>query len=269
MKVGISTGCLYPMLTEECIDVLAKLGFTSFEIFFNTFSELKDEYLDMLKYILEKYNARVRSIHPFTSSYESFLLFSDYERRFMDGIKIYEMYFRTARKIGAEKVILHGSKSVFKATVSCKEYFRRFDILQHYASDYGVILLQENVNNYISNSVDFVNMMKCEIPESAAFVCDIKQCRLGGIEPTDMINAMGKSLKHIHINDFSDENKCVLPGRGILDFKKIFSSVNKTGFDGDVIIEVYRHSFDKMQELKDAHSFLTAVCGEQKMEENI
>ena len=106
MKVGISTGCLYPMLTEECIDVLAKLGFTSFEIFFNTFSELKDEYLDMLKYILEKYNARVKSIHPFTSSYESFLLFSDYERRFMDGIKIYEMYFRTARKIGAESPFL-------------------------------------------------------------------------------------------------------------------------------------------------------------------
>lgn len=262
MKIGISTGCLYPMLTENCIKVLTDLGFDSFEIFFNTFSELENDYLDRLKYILDRHNAKVKSIHPFTSSYESYLLFSAYERRFEDGVKLYEMYYRAAQRLGAEKVVLHGLRSDYGSSMPYSEYFRRFDILQHRASDYGVIMLQENVNCFISNNIEFVRQMKCAIPESAAFVCDTKQCNLGGIEPVDMIEAMGDKLRHIHINDFSENSRCVLPGCGTFDYGTFFESVKKTGFDGDVMIEVYRFSFDKIPELKDAYQFLNDLCSE-------
>ena len=52
MDIGISTGCLYPMLTEDCIKALCDIGFRNFEIFFNTFSELETDCLDnMLKII--------------------------------------------------------------------------------------------------------------------------------------------------------------------------------------------------------------------------
>ena len=73
MDIGISTGCLYPMLTEDCLKTLCEIGFRHFEIFFNTFSELETEYLDDILKIISPYNAKIKSIHPFTSGFESYL----------------------------------------------------------------------------------------------------------------------------------------------------------------------------------------------------
>ena len=72
MQTGISTGCLYPSLTENTIATLTDLGFRVFETFFSSFSELEPDYLDRVRYFLEKHGARVSSLHPFTSSLESF-----------------------------------------------------------------------------------------------------------------------------------------------------------------------------------------------------
>lgn len=260
MNIGISTGCLYPMLTEECISALTEAGFDTFEIFFNTFSELEDDYIDKLNYTLKKHRACIKSIHPFTSGYESFLLFSNYERRFWDGVNMYEMYFRCAKRLGAKKVILHGLRSDVRYYFSDNTYFDRFLILSQRAEQYGVELLQENVNLFISNNPDFIRNMYEYIPENAKFVCDIKQANLGGIDPFEMANAMGKGLKHIHINDFSKDNRCMLPGKGCFDFRCFFDKIRSIGFDGDVIIEVYRSSFDTINELKISYNYLKSLC---------
>lgn len=259
MEFGVSTGCLYPMLTEDCISELTAAGFNSFEIFFNTFSELEDDYLDRLKFILDKNNSKVKSIHPFTSGYESYLLFSNYERRFLDGVNMYEMYFRTAKRLGATKVIFHGLRTDFKCTLSDKTYFDRFRILSERAEKYGVELLQENVNLFVSNNIDFICNMRTYIPDNAKFVFDIKQANLSGINPTDMVNAMGRGLRHIHISDISSDNKCVLPGKGCFDYKRFFETVQKTGFDSDVIIEVYRFSYNTVNELKTSCDYLKNI----------
>lgn len=260
MNIGISTGCLYPMLTEDCIKTLAQSGFDTVEIFFNTFSELEYDYIGRIKNILDAYGTKVKSIHPFTSAFESFLLFSNYERRFFDGVNMYEMYFRTAQRLGAEKVVLHGLTTMYPSSLSDSEYFRRFEIMQKRAECYGVKLLQENVNLFRSNDINFIERMIAEIPESAGFVCDIKQAKRGGTEPADMIKTMGKYLRHIHINDFSKDNQCVLPGKGCFDFGKFFEEVRNTGYDGDVIIEVYRFSFGELEELKESFRFLNSFC---------
>lgn len=256
MDIGISTGCLYPMLTEDCLKALCDIGFRNFEIFFNTFSELETDYLDNILKIISPYNAKVVSIHPFTSGFESYLLFSNYERRFYDGVTFYEKYFRTAKYIGANKVVLHGLTTVYKSSMTNSEYFRRFDILQNSAEKYNVSLLQENVNLFRSNNICFIKDMKTEIPLSAGFVCDVKQAVRGGISPFEMVQTMGSHLRHIHINDFDHDNNCVLPGKGCFDFDLFFDTIKNAGFDNDIIIEVYRSSFETLNELSDSYKFL-------------
>ena len=49
MYIGVSSGCFYPLRTEECIDMVALSGVEYAEIFFNTDSELDEEYLYKLK----------------------------------------------------------------------------------------------------------------------------------------------------------------------------------------------------------------------------
>lgn len=256
MKIGISTGCLYPMLTEDCISTLTGIGFDTFEIFFNTFSELEKDYLDKLKTHLERFGSSVVSIHPFTSSYESFLLFSNYERRFLDGVSLYEMYFRAAQYIGADKVVLHGLSTDYSSSLSNAEYCRRFELLQKKAACYGVKLLQENVVRFRSGIPDFIMDMREQIPESAFFVCDTKQAFRSGVTPLDEIKIMGKSLRHIHISDNDINNKCVLPGKGRFDIEEFIKYLAGLKYDGDIIIEVYRFSFDKLSELTESKEYL-------------
>ena len=143
MEIGISTGCLYPQLTEDSLCTLLNLGFDSFEIFFSSYSELEIIYLDKMISKLNFYNAKVKSIHPFTSVYESFLLFSAYERRFIDGVRFYENYFRAAAKLKAKYVILHGMHKDFQKVINTEEYCRRFSILSKCANEYGVEILLE------------------------------------------------------------------------------------------------------------------------------
>lgn len=252
MKTGISTGCLYPELTENSIKILTCMGFDRFEIFFNSFSELEPDYLDRLRYYLDSHSARVVSVHPFVSSFESFLLFSAYERRFIDGAAFYEMFYRAASRIGADKVVLHGLNTSYASSLSDKEYFRRYGIMQENALKYGVELLQENVNIFRSSRPEFISGMKEALPGKAAFVLDVKQALRAGVDPLSMADAMGDRLRHVHISDRNSEGMCVLPFAGNFDLNGFISGLAHRGYDGDLIIEVYRTGFDTLPQLMDS-----------------
>ena len=256
MNIGISTGCLYPELTENCIRILTGQGFDRFEIFFNTFSELEPDSLDRLRYYLDSHGAKAVSLHPFVSSFESFLLFSAYQRRFIDGSKFYEMFYRAASRIGADKVVLHGLNTSYASSLSDEEYFRRYSIMQESAGRYGVKLLQENVNIFRSSKPSFIAGMREALPDTAAFVLDLKQALRAGTDPYEMIAAMGSRLRHVHISDRTADGQCVLPFCGEYDLEGFISQLASAGYDEDIIIEVYRTSFGSLAELKDSYTRL-------------
>ncbi len=259
MQTGISTGCLYPSLTENTIATLTDLGFRVFETFFSSFSELEPDYLDRVRYFLEKHGARVSSLHPFTSSLESSLLFSAYERRFRDGVNFYDLFFRSAQRVGAKKVILHGMTTAYASSLPDEEYFRRFAILQKRAACYDVTLLQENVRLFRSSDPSFLERMRTAIPEQAAFVLDVKQALLSGFDPVTVAQAMGDRLRHIHISSVDENNRCVLPPFGRYDCRTLLTYLREQHYDGDLIIEVYRSSFREPEELVQARHYLEGL----------
>ena len=255
MRAGISTGCLYPLTTERALETLLDNGFDTFEIFFNTFSEMETDYLLRLKQLITSYGASISSIHPFLSSFESYLLFSGYERRFEDGLNMYEMFYRCASIMGADKVVLHGMRDAY-SSIGEKEYFHRFSLLHERGRCYGVSLLQENVDKYYSNRPNVLMEMKKTIPVTSGFVLDVKQALRGGHDPVEMAGIMGDKLRHIHISDCTAGGGCVLPGQGCFDFEGLFSALRKTGFDGDIIIEVYSGCFEDASDLVKARRFI-------------
>ena len=62
MKIGVSTGCLYPELTEKSLALLTEGGFDLFEIFFNTYSELQDGFLNNLSDLCRVNNSEIVSL---------------------------------------------------------------------------------------------------------------------------------------------------------------------------------------------------------------
>lgn len=259
MKTGISTACLYPQETEKALELLLNKGFRHFEIFFNTFSEIEPAYVKQLKKLLDTYHATVKSIHPFTSGYEPYLIFTDYTRRFRDTLDFYERYFETAASLGAQLLVLHGDRKTPETGISNQAYFEKFAALSLRAEQYGITVAQENVNMFRSQKPGFLEEMRNYLGDRAKFVFDIKQAVRSGNDPAEVCRAMGTGLVHIHMNDNTQLNDCLLPGKGTMDYRPVFEILKENRFQGNFIIEVYRKSFGDVSELKTALAHINAL----------
>ena len=98
MLWGASTANLYPDLTEHCLEQLLQLGFRQIEVFLNTESETAPAFLQAMKDRADAAGASFTSVHPYLSGSEPYLLFSQYERRFRDGLEMYKPLFEAAAR---------------------------------------------------------------------------------------------------------------------------------------------------------------------------
>lgn len=259
MRLGISTACLYPMVTEEALDRLLERGFRLFEIFFNTVSELEPGYVEGLRRRLDKAGAEVVSIHPFTSAFEVMLLFSDYSRRTEDGLAFYRRYFETAQRLGAKFLVLHGQRNYQKGRITEEEYLERYWRLYRLGQEYGITVAQENVVQFRSERAAFIQRMREALGEECAFVLDLKQAVRAGEDPMEMCRAMGERLCHLHFNDHLPGQDCLLPGKGGFSYETLFQYLQEIGYPGKGVIEVYRGNFEKEEELWESLCYLRQI----------
>lgn len=224
---------------------LAAAGVGTVEIFLNTFSELEESYLKDLKTLLGE--SGVVSLHPFTSGLEPFLFFTDYDRRYCDGIELYKRYFQACAFLGARYLVFHGDRkdSAFEQAL----YFERFARLNDCAKTFGVELLQENVARCRSNSPAFVTAMRAYLRDKVGFVLDTKQCLRSGTTADEMLEAMGNCVQHVHISDSAPGFDCLPPGKGTFDFAGFYRKLKKNSYRGAVLIELYRQNYSDEEEL--------------------
>lgn len=263
MKIGVSTSCLYPLETEKALSGVAKAGIKTTEIFFNAECELKDGFISILKSIKDEYGIKIVSIHPTMSLAESFMLFSNYPRRYKEGIEQYKRYAEIANRLDAKFIIMHGGKP--NRAIDNSEYFYRFSSIREMIKRDGADLLQENVVNFRAGNLEVLKNMKDSLGQNAAFCLDIKQCIRGGYSPFDALSVLGDTVKHIHISDNKPDNDCMLPGQGGFDFISFFKLCNKVGFKGDAIVEVYRDAFVEDEELYESYTKFTEFLNFSKI----
>lgn len=259
MQIGISTACLYPMETGEALQTLLDAGFRRFEIFLNTHRETLPGYVQGLREQLERYGATVASVHPFTSSMEGMLLFSEYGPRTQDGMDFYEQYARAAQQLGAKWVVLHGQRPHSCGHRHLEPYAQRYAQLDERMKPYGVRLAQENVNGFLSQNPGFVRALHGRLGAESAFVLDLKQAVRAGFDPYDMARAMGGRLVHVHLNDHNARQDCLVPGQGEMDYARLFHQLAEQGFPQDMVLEVYRSNFSAIEELQRAKEELETL----------
>ena len=257
MQIGISSSCLYPMNTEEALRTVGELGAKTAEIFFNSPSELENPLLRELKAIRHFYGMEIRSVHPFTSAYETYLLFSDYERRTLDGIEFYKRYFAAANELGAEMVVLHGGRSV--ARIEPDRYAENYLLLHSAARESGIYIAHENVHNHLCSDPAFMKTIADNVGEEFRMVLDIKQCRRCDVSEDEYIRLLGDKIYQVHISDCLGDEDCLAPGAGDYDFKALFDKLGAVGYNRSVLIELYRKNFGEISELSAAKAYLENI----------
>lgn len=240
-RVGVSSACYYPQLTEVSFQKLCSNGIKCAELFLNSPSELEAGFIKELCKMKDEYGVEIASVHPFMSFAESFFLFSSYERRFTDIMSLYRRFFEVSAFLNAKIFVIHGAK--IPGSVSDELYFERFLKLFETGKEYGVTVSQENVVHYRSESPDFLKKMQSALNGSFQLTLDIKQARRSGVDPFDIVKEFGKNICHVHISDFSDELDCIPPLEGNFDFLNFFELMKNIGYNGKFIIELYQHSY--------------------------
>lgn len=257
MEIGISTSCLYPMETEKAAMALAELGTPVTEVFLNTVSEMDEEFLKKIKTLSDAKKMRIVSLHPCTSFAEPYFLFSDYERRFYDGLAFYRRYFEVAKYLGAKFLVLHGDWKT--GCLKEAEYFRRYEALMKEGTKYGVDIAQENVNRYRSESPSFLLQMKKAFGKDFHMVFDIKQSVRAGYNPLAFMEALGSNVAHVHISDHTAQEDCLPPGKGNFNFMLFFDLMHKLEYRGDFVIELYRKNYAEIEEIQQAKLYLDGI----------
>lgn len=241
MNYGASIACFYPMDTELSLKKVGELGIKNTEIFFNTFSELEADYLKNLRSIADGFGVNIRSIHPFSSFAENYMLFSTYERRFIDTADMYKRYYEACNILGANIVVFHGARG--RASVPDKVKFERFGIMSEHAEKFGVTLAQENVVEFCSQHPEYLLAMREHIGDRFKMVLDVKQAIRAHHNPMEFIDALGESIAHIHISDSDESHDCLAPGKGNFDLRGVKDAMKKLNYHGSWIVELYNYNY--------------------------
>lgn len=258
MEIGASSSCFYPLFTEKAFLNIAKLGFRNAEIFLNSPSELNKAFIHQLKAIKKEHDVNVTSVHPYRSFSEGYDLFSKYERRFEDGAEAFKRYFDCAAELGAEYIILHGSRG--KSEIGLEEYAERYFKLSEIAKGMGCCLTHENVVDYVGAHPEFMGFMKNALGDSFKMVLDIKQARRAGVEVNKFIETAGENIVHVHLSDFDEKKDCIPPSeKGRFDFKELFCSLQNVGYKGKYIVELYSDSFKEDREIMESAIYLQNI----------
>lgn len=262
MEIGISTACFYPeLLTEESVQVIADLGFKKIEVFLETFSEYEEEYCKRLARVVEEMGLEVYSVHSFSGQYEPYL-FDRYLPRREDSWKLFRKVIKGANILGAKCLVFHGPgrKWAHHQEISINDIARDMDRLAGEAADYGLILAWENVYWCLSHDPGLMEKVIGKVTSpNIGFTLDLKQANRCGIKIERYLDIMGSRLLNVHINDYSPGNMCLLPGKGIVDYKSLINSLNRINYRGPLIIEVYRNNYFYYREIKDARNFLVSL----------
>lgn len=256
MAIGISSGCFYPHTTEESLQLVGELGADCTELFVNSPYELDSAYIEKFKEIKDSYGFRVKSFHTYASFTESYYFFSSYKRRFLESQEDFKRYFDGMHTLGADVLVMHGAK--IPGSIPDEEVFERFGILSDMAQKEGILLCQENVALYRSQSPDYLKRMRDFLGDRFHMVFDLKQARKVKIDPAVFVEEFSDSIAHIHISDCTADAPCALPfcEGSLFDFKAFFKTMQEKGYKGDYMLELYDYCYTCPEEIKIAYEGL-------------
>ena len=256
MEIGVSTASFFLRKhNEDALKALNSIDAKVAEVFLETFSQYDGEYGKKLnKYVGDM---RIHSVHVVTTQYEP-QLFSANELQAKDAFDMFENVLRCAKELGANNYTLHG-KAYFKKTYSMPDeigrFIDRFNIMCELSAKYNVSVCLENVFWCMYSYVGFFDKIRDFCPMLKTCL-DVKQAIRSGEDPLDYLDEMGDRINTVHLSDFKADGKMCLPGRGVYDFERLFKRLKDVGFNGNMLIEVYKDDFGDESELKDSLEFL-------------
>ena len=255
MEIGVSTASFFlRRYNEDSISIIKSLGGKTCEVFLECPSEYTEEYGKLL--LERKGDLKVHSMHAVTMNYET-ELFNVFDRAYNDALKSFAGVLNIGKMLGASFYTMHGRARIKKGSTydNYEINGKRLEELCDFARNYDIQICLENVAWALCNRPEYFKEIVKYAPSIRATL-DVKQARISGYDYREYLNAMNTRIKTVHLSDVDENGKIRLPGRGKFDFKELFTRLRDVGFDGDMMIEVYKDDYNGEHEITQSLDYL-------------
>ncbi len=256
MQFGVSTACFFPNLyVEDAIGAVGGLNAGVTEVFFSCLGEYEPGFVAELKARAQAQDIRVFSVHAFSLQFEP-QLFTRHMRARSEADGIFHKVLEAAATLGAGVYVFHGPVNLKRMTLNSADMddiARRTGELADAAAGYGIRLAWENVHYCWYERPDFAEeLLRRECTDNLYFTLDVKQAAQAGFRPEEFLPGTKGRLANIHICDYAYTSKGVfprLPFSGEMDMAAFRQALLQTGYDGGMMLEVYRNNFSDHAQL--------------------
>ncbi|HEX2973760.1 MAG TPA: sugar phosphate isomerase/epimerase family protein [Tepidisphaeraceae bacterium] len=128
----------------------------------------------------------------------------------------------------------------------------------------GVILAIEPEPGLFIESADEYRQFKQQYFPNESFVamnCDIGHLYCVGDDPAEVIRSQPDQIAHIHLEDIGANHvhQHLVPGKGAIDFPKLFAAIEHIGYAGWVTVELYPYETTAAGVAQAAWDHLTTI----------
>ena len=131
--------------------------------------------------------------------------------------------------------------------------------MYYIAGENDVKIAMENVSWAMSSKISYLEYLIENSKVPIYFTLDVKQAYRANVNPLDYISIMKDRIINLHLNDRDEENSCLLPGVGKVDFHEILKELKKVGYKGNGIIEVYNDNFKTDEEVIISKKYMESI----------
>lgn len=242
LRLGLSSGALYPVPTEDVPALAARHGFHDLEIMLQTRGEYRPEFIALLAERCAEAGCRVRSLHLW---HDVHLLLTPYARRTAEAIAMFDEAIAAAVTLEAPILVWHGAD---KRAVATEEGWRRFiaAVAERGAACHaaGRTLTIENVSWCAVASVREVAAFATALEEvdperTIGFTFDPFQAVEAGANPFMLLAAMGERVANVHLSDRIQSvpnARHLPPGEGDLPWSALLRAIH-AAYRGPMMLE--------------------------------
>lgn len=241
---------------EQCISEMALAGFTGCEVG----NKYPKNDIAALKKAL-----KLRNMQICNAWFSSFLISKPYEeveKEFIEHISFLKEMGAKVVGISEQSYSIQGTdKAIFEEKYvmnddEWKVFCEGLNKLGKVAKDMGISLtLHHHMGTVVQTEAEIDRMMKNTDPEYFSLLFDSGHLAYCGEDYMSVLNKYADRIKHVHLKDIRPEKvkyvkdnhlsflqgvrlgTFTVPGDGVIDFGPIFDVLEKTGYEGYVLVE--------------------------------
>ena len=243
LRLGLSTGALYPTPTEDVPEAAARAGLFDLEIMLQTPGEYGTSFIQELSARCRDAGCRVHAVHLWQQLHP---LLSPYARRVREGRTLFARAIDGAAQLGAKVIVWHGpNRTEMRSPASYPHFVEAAAEHGGACAAAGLRLGIENVSWGALATVREVLAFSASIKEfdprgeRVGFAFDPFQADEASANPFMVLSAMGDRVFDVHLSDRREddpETRHLPAGEGGLPWPALLRAISGA-YSGPLMLE--------------------------------